>query len=261
VDPALDVLDESLRRPRPDLEVVARAMSAIAGGVGDLPTLSVSLDSVADRVAGRLGDRPVSGPALASALYRADGLRGDLQDYASVENNRLDAVIRRRLGIPLTLGVVGVLVGRRLGCDLELVGFPGHVLVRDVETALLIDSFDGGAVATADEVQASFVRRHGPAAWRPSHLEALRPGALAGRWARNLRAAAAAAADRVLVERALAAELVAEPSGAVLAALSASLQARGAVLEAAGLLEEHAELASDPAAARLRALRLRAGLN
>jgi hypothetical protein len=33
------------------------------------------------------------------------------------------------------------------------------------------------------------------------------------------------------------------------------------VLEAAGLLEEHAELASDPAAARLRALRLRAGLN
>jgi hypothetical protein len=84
---------------------------------------------------------------------------------------------------------------------------------------------------------------------------------LAGRWARNLRAAAAAAADRALVERALAAELVAEPSGAVVAAYAASLRARGAVLDAAGLLEEHAELASDPAAARLQALRLRAGLN
>lgn len=261
MDPALDLLDESLRRPRPDLEVLARAMSALAGGVDDVPTLTVSLDSLAAQVAERLGDRLVSGPVVAPVLFGADGLRGDRQRYESVDNNRLDAVIQRRLGIPLTLGLVGVLVGRRLGCDLELVGLPGHVLVRDVGTELLIDAFDGGSLATADQVREGFVRRHGPAAWRPSHLDVLGPRSIAGRWARNLRAAAAAAADRALVERALAAELLAEPSGAVVAALAASLRARGAVLDAAGLLEEHAELASDPAAARLQALRLRAGLN
>lgn len=261
MDPALSVLEESLGQPRPDPEVVARAMSAIAAGVDDLPALSDSLDSLADRMAGLLEGRPVTGSALAAVLYRADGLRGDRRGYESVDNNRLDAVIERGLGIPLTLGMVGVLVGRRLGCEFELVGLPGHVLVREVGTDLLIDAFDGGAVATAGEVRDRFVLRHGVAGWRPSHLDALGPRALTGRWARNLRAAAAAAADRLLVERALGAELVAEPSGAVLAALVASLRARGAVLDAAGLLEEHAELASDPAAARLRALRMRAGLN
>ena len=261
MDPALVVLDGVLRRSPPDLEDVARSMSAVAGGVDDVPGLGPSLDGVAARVLDGLAGQHATGPAVAAQLFGSGWFRGDRQHYEAVEHNRLDVVVDRGLGIPLTLGLVGVLVGRRLGCRLELVGLPGHVLLRDVPSAALIDAFDGGAVATGDEVRERFVLRHGTAAWRPSHLDALGPRALAGRWARNLRAASAAAADRAGVERALAAELVAEPSGAVLAALAASMEARGALLDAAGLLESRADLASDPDTARRRALRLRARLN
>jgi len=57
-------------------------------------------------------------------------------------------VLDRRLGIPISLAVVYLEIGRRGGLRLEGVNFPGHFLVRapDVAEDLIVDPFHGGAL-------------------------------------------------------------------------------------------------------------------
>lgn len=54
---------------------------------------------------------------------------GNTGDYSDPRNSLLDAVIDRRLGIPITLSVLYIELGRRIGLPLEGVAFPGHFLV------------------------------------------------------------------------------------------------------------------------------------
>lgn len=68
--------------------------------------------------------------------------RGDREDYYSPENSLLPRVLIKRRGLPLTLSVVWMGVGRRIGLPVQGVGFPGHFLAR-VEGELL-DPFAGG---------------------------------------------------------------------------------------------------------------------
>jgi regulator of sirC expression with transglutaminase-like and TPR domain len=73
------------------------------------------------------------------------GFRGDHETYDDPRNSYLNRVLDRRLGIPITLSVLLIEVGRRCGVHLEGVGMPGHFLVRDPDQPdLLIDAFSGG---------------------------------------------------------------------------------------------------------------------
>ena len=67
---------------------------------------------------------------LRAFVFEELGFRGDRQDYFSPSNSLLHQVLRRRLGIPLTLGIVMLELGWRIGIPFEGVGFPGHFLVR-----------------------------------------------------------------------------------------------------------------------------------
>jgi regulator of sirC expression with transglutaminase-like and TPR domain len=58
------------------------------------------------------------------------GFRGDERDYYSPSNSLLHEVMKRRRGIPLTLSILFLELGWRIGMPLEGVGFPGHFLVR-----------------------------------------------------------------------------------------------------------------------------------
>ncbi|HEX8804324.1 MAG TPA: transglutaminase-like domain-containing protein [Acidimicrobiales bacterium] len=64
-------------------------------------------------------------------LFVNVGLQGDTEDYKHPRNSLLDVVLDRCRGIPITLSVVVIEVGRRLGLELDGVGMPGHFLVRD----------------------------------------------------------------------------------------------------------------------------------
>jgi regulator of sirC expression with transglutaminase-like and TPR domain len=54
-------------------------------------------------------------------------------------------VLDRRLGIPITLSVVYLEVGRRIGLSLHGVAFPGHFLVKCVvrDGAIVLDLRQG----------------------------------------------------------------------------------------------------------------------
>lgn len=89
---------------------------------------------------------------LAGFLSDEVGLRGNEADYYDPRNSYLNEVIDRRLGIPITLALVYIEVGRRAGVPLEGVGFPGHFLLRHSHhTQLVIDPFDRGRLLTLDD--------------------------------------------------------------------------------------------------------------
>jgi len=85
---------------------------------------------------------------LAQFLFKDFGLKGAQSDYNNPLNNGLVYVIKERRGIPLSLSCVYILVGARLGLQIEGCNFPGHFLARVVENneATLVDCFNGGAV-------------------------------------------------------------------------------------------------------------------
>jgi regulator of sirC expression with transglutaminase-like and TPR domain len=77
---------------------------------------------------------------------------GNRENYNDPRNSCLNEVLDRRTGIPITLSLVYMEVGRRAGLHLDGVNFPGHFLVRCPyltgrrDHGLIIDAFHGGAL-------------------------------------------------------------------------------------------------------------------
>lgn len=83
-------------------------------------------------------------------LFGEEGFRGNTADYYDPRNSFLHDVLDRRLGIPITLALVFIEVGRRVGLAIDGIGLPGHFIVagRAEAGAVLLDPFNGGALLT-----------------------------------------------------------------------------------------------------------------
>lgn len=84
-------------------------------------------------------------------LFDEGGLRGNEHDYYDPRNSYLNDVLARGLGIPITLSIIYLEVGRRVGMPVFGVGTPGHFLVGydDGRTRTYLDPFHGGRELTA----------------------------------------------------------------------------------------------------------------
>lgn len=99
---------------------------------------------------------------LAGFLADEVGLRGNAEDYYDPRNSLLNEVLARGLGIPLTLALVHMEVGRRAGVPLDGVGFPGHFLLRhSLCPRLLFDPFERGRLLTEEDCRAMLDRLSG----------------------------------------------------------------------------------------------------
>lgn len=65
------------------------------------------------------------------AWMAAEGFRGNVDDYYDPRNSYLHEVLDRRVGIPITLSVVAIEVGRRHGVALDGIGLPGEFVVAE----------------------------------------------------------------------------------------------------------------------------------
>jgi len=84
--------------------------------------------------------------ALNRYLFDELGLVGNEAEYYDPRNSMLHQVLGRRKGIPITLSVVYIEVGRRAGLRVEGLGLPGHFIVRAQEgegEGVLVDPFNG----------------------------------------------------------------------------------------------------------------------
>jgi regulator of sirC expression with transglutaminase-like and TPR domain len=93
--------------------------------------------------------------ALNQFLYEDLGYWGNTDDYYDPRNSYLNEVIERKTGIPITLSIVYMELGRRIDLPLEGVSFPGHFLVRLRLRGgmLVLDPFAGGAPQSEDDLR------------------------------------------------------------------------------------------------------------
>lgn len=127
--------------------------------------------------------------ALLDFVYGDLGLRGNTDEYYDPRNSFLNEVLERRLGIPITLGVVCMEVGRRVGVPLAGVGFPGHFLLRhERHPQVVLDPFAGGRFLTPDDCIELLGRvSGGTVAFHPRLLRPLAPRQILLRMLCNLR--------------------------------------------------------------------------
>jgi len=142
---------EMIQRPEAEIDL---ARSALLVAAENDPGLDVEAEMARlDAWAGELGRRLDPSwnnlqrlARLRTFMYEDLGFKGDVQGYYSPANSLLHSVMSRRLGIPLTLSIVFMEIGWRLGIPFEGVGFPGHFLVRLTGEPgdLLLDPYDHG---------------------------------------------------------------------------------------------------------------------
>jgi len=148
---APDRFAELLAREEAEIDL-ARACLLIAADA--YPGLDVDgyLGEI-ERLAARLRGRVPPGGgahervlALNHFLFDDLGFSGNADDYYDPRNSYLNEVLERRTGIPISLSILYLEVGWRVGLALEGVSFPGHFLVRlQLPGALLVlDPFSGG---------------------------------------------------------------------------------------------------------------------
>lgn len=89
-------------------------------------------------------------------LYQDNGFHGARFDYYHRANSYMNRLLDDREGLPITLSVLYMELGQRLGLDIEGVGIPGHFIVRQRvgDEAFFLDPFDDGKVLSLDEVKA-----------------------------------------------------------------------------------------------------------
>jgi regulator of sirC expression with transglutaminase-like and TPR domain len=246
-------------KPDPPLDRATLALAAGADPTLDSDRWLRELDRLAAGVTSLDG--------LVHRLFVEEGFAGNEADYYDPRNSLLPAVLTRRLGIPITLAVVAIEVGRRSGIPLEGVGMPGHFLVRPVGTQVHLDVFHSGAALGMAECEARFRAASGAGPdvpFGPHLLTAAPTRSILVRMLENLRGVFRARRQPADLEWVLRMRLALPGTGlADLLELASALGDQARWLEGARLLEEQVQGASPARAQRLRtaARSLRANLN
>lgn len=137
-------LVQAIRSPHPPIH-----LDEFAGLVGVVFDREGSIVEVRQRL-DALAARCDSTFESVLSLFGAGGLVGNAADYRDPRNSYLHQVLRRGLGIPITLSIVAMEVGRRLGVPVNGVGLPGHFMVES--NGRYGDPFRGSASFDRDEL-------------------------------------------------------------------------------------------------------------
>ena len=138
-----------------DLATAALLIAAIEYPDLDIDQQLAILDSLAEGAAYRIGqdrDPFYCVNNLSEYLFDEVGFQGNQGDYYDPRNSYLNEVLQRRTGLPITLCLVCMEVGKRLDIPLVGVGLPGHfVLSHRTQTDLIIDPFRRGILLSEEE--------------------------------------------------------------------------------------------------------------
>lgn len=128
---------------------------------------------------------------LNELLFDELGFHGNAEHYYDERNSYLNEVIDRRTGIPITLSLLYIEIGRRAGLHVEGIGLPGHfvVRVRGHDWEALVDPFNRGAVLSEEACAQLIAQVYGhPAPLLPHYFQPVGNHALLARMLTNLQA-------------------------------------------------------------------------
>ncbi len=113
-----------------------------------------ALDLLADKFERNFDARSglgISANSLIDFIHNEEGFSGNIKDYYDPGNSYLHRVIDTRYGIPITLALVHIALGSRLGISVCGINFPGHFLVRyGSERHVIVDPFSGRILSKPD---------------------------------------------------------------------------------------------------------------
>ena len=187
---------ESLARGESEAIDLDEAMLLSIGYAHPQLDIQASIEEL-DAFGGALADRLDGADGLRERLDRMNaylfeecGFRGNRDQYYDPRNSYLHEVITRRLGIPITLSVIAIEVGRRAGLALDGVSFPYHFLCapRDVD-GVFIDTFSRGARVLDRQACRAMLHRNskGQIAFRDEFLSPVTKREVVVRVMRNLK--------------------------------------------------------------------------
>ena len=144
-------------------EDVSLAEGALWIAAEEYPGLAVNdylaqLHDMATRLRSRLRADVATAEKLLTLnhyLFNELGFSGNEGNFYDPRNSFLNDVMERRLGIPITLGVIYIEIGRRIGIGLHGVSFPGHFLVKCAlrDGVVVLDPYSNGMSLGVDELQ------------------------------------------------------------------------------------------------------------
>jgi regulator of sirC expression with transglutaminase-like and TPR domain len=174
---------------RPDAEVALDEAALLIAGHDhpvDIPSVMAQLDDLA-------AGAPTTADGLARQLFDTLAFAGNAAEYGDPANSYLDEVLRRRLGIPITLSVLMMEIGRRTGVELHGVGMPGHFLVgaggvggSDARRGEYYDPFHGGTRLDVAGCRDLFAAAHPGVAFLDEYLAPVGAHAILARMLANL---------------------------------------------------------------------------
>lgn len=91
---------------------------------------------------------------LANFLFMVERIEGEKHDFYNPMNSNLVYAIEEKKGIPITLSIIYMLAGKRLGMQINGCNFPGHFLTKFESggKTTYIDAFNKGRVIYEDEL-------------------------------------------------------------------------------------------------------------
>ena len=133
--------------------------------------------------------------ALSQFFYRDLSFGGNVNDYYDPDNSYLNAVLRTRRGIPISLAVLWLELAHGLGLSAHGVSFPGHFMLRVAlpKGQAVIDPFTGQSMSRSElaERLEPFRRQTGTADGTEmpvaTFLKPARPRDIVARMLRNLK--------------------------------------------------------------------------
>lgn len=226
---------EAAASPVLDLFEASLLVSQLIDPSEDVRPAVEEVESLARRVAASRQAGETAEKALRKVLFAEERFSGDSDAYDDPDNSSVSRVIARRRGMPITLSIIVIEVGRRAGMRLTGVGLPGHFVVGgpDLPAGRFLDPFDGGNLCDTTELTARVGAIFGTAVELPPEVFA--PDSVRAILTRVLFNLRRSYERRDQVEEALAALSCAE---AVDPAEPSHLRERGLLLLKAGRSEE-----------------------
>jgi len=120
-------------------------------------------------------------------LFDELGFHGAEDDYYDPVNSFLNVVLDKKTGVPITLSILYSEVAKRVGLDLRIVGFPGHVIVK-YKDEVILDPFYRGRLLTIEDLEGILNRNFGEdVEFVPEYLNSATAEQLLTRLLRNLK--------------------------------------------------------------------------
>ncbi len=147
---------QAIDRPEEDIDL---ARAALLFAKEEYPDLDVdAYIERLDRMAHPIAADNAAGPkgvvdALNSLLFDQEGFQGNAEDYYDPRNSFLNEVLDRKLGIPISLSLLYMELGKRVGLPLAGVGMPGHFLLKppSARDEWYVDVYNRGRLLSIQE--------------------------------------------------------------------------------------------------------------